>query len=95
LLEPCNCKTASWAVDDPEQVALIFAQYGTTAWLGGEVELGEASGDGLGFGVGVGVGVELATGEREGLGWTAADAWPQPARVSSAARAATPSLTAS
>ena len=58
--------TASWAVDEPEQVALIAAQVGTTDGLGGEIGVGEASGEGVGDGVGVGVG--LAVGDGDGLG---------------------------
>jgi hypothetical protein len=71
----------------------MAAHAGTVAGLGAEVGLGEAAGDGVGDGVGVGVG--LAMGDRDGLGRAAEVTGPQPASVSSAARANTPSLTGS
>lgn len=88
-------KTASWAVDEAPQVAVIAAQVGTEAGLGGVPGLGEASGERVGDALGVGVGVGLPARLGDGLGRAAEVPGLHPASASSAANANTPSLTGS
>jgi hypothetical protein len=90
---PCMTNTASWAVDEAEQLAVIAAQEGTEAGLatGLGVEDGRLDGDADELGDGVWLG--LATGEGVGLAWAVEPPGPQPSSASSAAKTTTPSLT--
>jgi hypothetical protein len=84
--------TASWAVDEAEQPAIMAAQEGTcgsATGLGVEDGSDEGDADGLADGVGLG----LATGDGVGLEWAVEPPGPQPSSASSAASATTPTLT--
>jgi hypothetical protein len=87
--------TASWAVDDAAQEAVMAAQAGTAAGLatglGDDDGLGDSRGDELGDAVAVG----LAMDNGVGLGRTADPPVPQASSARSAARVTTPSLTGS
>jgi hypothetical protein len=93
MLDPCMSKTASWAVEGAEQVAVIAAQAGTAAGLATGLGVEDASGEGDAGGLAEGVGLGLATGDGVGLEWAVEPPGPQPSSARSAATATTPSLT--
>jgi hypothetical protein len=86
-------KTASWAVDDAAQVAVMAAQEGTAAGLATGLGVDDGSVDGDADGLAEGVGLGLATGDGVGLEWAVVPPRPQPSSANSAAKATTPSLT--
>src|ERR1700680_2808776 len=93
IVLPCMTKTASWAVDDAAQVAVMAAQEGTAAGLATGLGVDDGSVDGDADGLAEGVGLGLATGDGVGLEWAVAPPGPQPSSANSAAKATTPSLT--
>jgi hypothetical protein len=86
-------KTASWAVDDAEQVAVIAAHEGTAAGLAMGLGVEDGRDEGDADGLELGVALRLATGDGVGLEWAVEPPGPQPSSASSAATATTPSLT--
>jgi len=93
MVDPCMTNTASWAVEDAEQVAVMAAQEGTAAGLATGLGVEDGSDEGDAGGLADGVGLGLATGDGVGLEWAVELPGPQPSSARSAATATTPSLT--
>jgi hypothetical protein len=93
MLVVCMINTASWLLDDDEQLAVMAAQDGTAARLATGLGVDEGLDEAAGDWPRDAVGVASALGDGVGLGCAAEPPGPQPPSASTAATATTPSLT--